>query len=325
LEIILEGLSPDVDDPDILVGFEGADDAGVYRIDEDRALVLTVDVITPIVDDPRTFGRIAAANALSDVYAMGGTPLAALNVSCFVPGLPPEVYRELLSGANDIAREAGCPILGGHTIKDQEIKFGLAVVGEVHPERIMTNAAAREGDRLILTKPLGTSAAATAFKQEALNESDPVYAAVVASMTQLNGGASGILVEHGARALTDVTGFGLSGHALEMATASGVTLEIEAEALPGFEGALDLLAQGYTCGGGKANEARAAENLEVAPELLPEENHLLHDPQTSGPLLASVPKDRADSALATLRAAGYPHASLIGRATARGTHHLRVQ
>ena len=183
---ILEGLPTTQDDPRVLVGFESADDAGVYRLDDDRALVLTVDVITPLVDDPRDFGRIAAANAISDVYAMGGRPLAALNVSGFAPSLPAQVYRDILAGAWEVSRTAGLAVVGGHTIKDEEIKFGMAVVGEVHPDRILGNTGAREGDVLVLTKELGTSALATAFKNDAFGEDDPRYKGMIASMTRLN-------------------------------------------------------------------------------------------------------------------------------------------
>lgn len=300
-------------DPNVLVGFDGSDDAGVYRIAPDRAIAMTVDIITPIVDDPETFGRIAATNAISDIYAMGGRPLAALNIACFNPKLPAEVYSAILRGAAAVAMESGCPIVGGHTIKDSEIKFGMAVVGEVHPDRILTNRGAQPGDALILTGPIGTAALATALKKGGVAEDSDAYRAMVEAMLTSNGPASRIAVEHGAHALTDVTGFGLSGHGLEMAEGSGVALEVGFAAIPVLPGALEQLDQGFRCGGAVTNAQRAEAHLEFRNPLRDSEKEILHDPQTSGPLLLALPEDRASGALAALRDNGYGRCSMIGR------------
>ncbi len=311
-------------DPRVLVGFDTADDAGVFRVSDDRAIVLTVDIITPIVDDARTFGQVAATNAVSDVYAMGGRPLAALNICCFSPKLPATVYQELLGGANEVALASGCPIVGGHTIKDEEIKFGLAVVGEVHPDKILRNCDAVVGDSLILNKPLGTAALATAFKRGELAESDPAYATMVASMTLSNGPAATIARDFGVNAMTDVTGFGLSGHGLEMAQGSGVTLRFEYDALPLLDRAVELLGQGHTCGGGNANQKRTQGKVTFERELLEEQGHLLHDPQTSGPLMISLPSDQAAKAVRALRAAGYDQATVVGSVATKGEFPLII-
>ena len=303
-------------DDDVLVGLDPADDAAVYRVSDDRAIVFTVDVITPIVDDPRTFGRIAATNAISDVYAMGGRPLMALNVACFSPKVPAAALREILAGASDVGMASSCPILGGHTVKDTEVKFGLAVVGEVHPDAVLTNAGARDGDALILTQPLGTSALSTALKQGRFDEEHAWFASLVEAMTLSNGPAVEIARRHGVHGLTDVTGFGLSGHAAEMATASRVTLHLELDALPALPGAQELLHEGFTCGGSAANRRHAAPRVTVGSQREDADLELLFDPQTSGPLLISLPAAAADTAVAELRAAGYSQATVVGRVTA---------
>ena len=303
-------------DPNVLVGFDRSDDAGVYRIAPDRAIVLTVDIITPIVDDPETFGRIAATNSISDIYAMGARPLAALNIACFYPKLPAEVYTAILRGAAAVAMESGCPIVGGHTIKDDEIKFGMAVVGEVHPDRIVTNHGARAGDTLILTGPIGTAALATALKRGGLSDESPAVRAMVAAMLQSNGPASQIAIGHGVHAMTDVTGFGLSGHGLEMAQGSGMTLELDFSAIPVLEGALGQLDLGFRCGGAVTNAQRAEPHLEFRNSLKENEKELLHDPQTAGPLLIALPPDQAPGALKALRASGYGQCCVVGRVVA---------
>jgi len=211
-------------------------------------VVATVDVITPSVDDPETFGRIAATNAISDIYAMGARPLLSLSVACFHPDLPVQVMGDILAGAATVALDAGCPILGGHTIKDQEVKFGLAVIGEVHPDRILRNSTARPGDRLILSKPIGSAALATAFKQGAFAESDERYARWVANMLLSNQAASEVAVRAGSVCGTDITGFGLAGHLLELAGASRVGNELELDAVPLVSGTRQALEAGYTRG-----------------------------------------------------------------------------
>jgi selenide,water dikinase len=280
-------------------------------------------VITPLVDDPRDFGRIAAANSISDVYAMGGRPLIALNVSGFAPQLPAQIYRELLQGAAEVAREAGVAIVGGHTIKDPEIKYGMAVVGEVHPQRILSNRGAVAGDLLVLTKGLGTSALATAFKKGAFNSEDPRYHSMLDSMTRLNREASELALRHGAHAMTDVTGFGLSGHALELAEASDVSLTIELSSLPVLEGALEMLQAGHTCGGSEANRRRAQKSMGLVEGIEEFEQYLLHDPQTSGGLLISIPEAGARRLQSELSRNGHP-AEIIGQVASRGELALKI-
>lgn len=323
LGAILEGMVAAEDDPMVLVDLKSADDAGVYRLDDERALVFTVDLITPLVDDPRDFGRIAAANSISDIYAMGARPLMALNVSGFEPKLPAQIYREILQGAREVAREAGAVILGGHTIKDKEIKYGLAVVGEVHPQKILRNRGAKQGDVLLLSKALGTSALATAFKNDAFDENDARYRAMVSSMTRLNREASELAQKAEVHALTDVTGFGLSGHMLEMLAESELCFEISLSALPVLEGALEMLAAGYTCGGGEANRKRAQGKMELSEKLELHQEYLLHDPQTSGGLLMALPKETALTLLSRLQASGH-RAAIVGEVTGPSEHPLRI-
>jgi selenide, water dikinase len=295
-------------DPRALVGHETHDDAAVYQLSEDQAIVETVDFFTPVVDDPFTFGRIAAANAFSDVWAMGARPLFALNLVGFPVGrLPLAVLTEILRGGADAAREAGAPILGGHSIDDPEPKYGLAVTGTVHPQRILRNVGARPGDVLLLTKALGTGVIATAIKRGTA----PAAAseAAIRSMSALNKVAGELLASSGAvDALTDVTGFGLLGHGLEMAEGSGVRLRLHAAAVPLLEGARDLAAQDVVPGGSKANLAWAAPRVRFPDGLAPPDRILLADAQTNGGLLAAVRRERAEDLLAALRAAGAPAA-----------------
>jgi len=260
-------------------------------LSDDLALVQTVDFFAPIVDDPFTFGQIAAANALSDVYAMGGTPVTAMNIVCFPAGkLPPEVLGEILRGGQEKVHEAGAVVVGGHSIIDEEIKFGLSVTGTVHPSRMLTNAAARAGDVLVLTKPIGTGILATAIKQESLSASEG--AALFASMSALNRQASVVAVELGARCATDITGFGLLGHASHIAKASGVTLVISADRVPLLPHARDLAARGVRTGGADRNAPFVAERVQwgSTDEV---SRALLLDPQTSGGLLVAISRERA--------------------------------
>ncbi len=301
--------------PDLLVGFETSDDAAVYRLDGARAVVCTADFITPVVDDPRTFGRIAAANSLSDIYAMGGVPLVALNLLGYPPaGLPNAVLGEILLGAGETCAEAGCAVGGGHSVRDDEVKFGLSVTGLVHPDRVLRNCGARPGDQLVLTKPLGTGALVAAMKKGALLPGE--YEALVACMTALNSCGAG-LHALGVTACTDVTGFGLTGHASEMARGSGVTLAISAGALPQLPRAAALCAAGFTCGGTKSNAGFTAGGLRFDRSLDAGMIGLLNDPQTSGGLLLAVPRARLDEVLAFLRAAGTLAAAVVGEATER--------
>ena len=284
---------------DLLVGFETADDAAVYRQDAQRAIVSTADFITPVVDDARVFGRVAAANSISDVYAMGGRPLMALNLLGYPPvGVPNHILGEILAGGAEICQEARCAVAGGHTVRDDEIKFGLSVTGEVHPDRILRNSTAHPGDKLVLTKPLGTGALVAALKKGRVDAAG--YDALVASMTGLNR-CGERLFEVGATACTDVTGFGLSGHALEMAQGSDAQLCIETSALPLLPDAVPLCADGFTCGGTQSNASFTGQAIHFADGLPDGMVGLVHDPQTSGGLLFSVPADRLDEAMDLLR------------------------
>jgi selenide,water dikinase len=297
------------------VGLDPGDDAAVYRLDAERALVATVDVITPIVDDPETFGRIAATNSISDVYAMGGRPLLSLSVACFNEKLPTDAMGEILAGAAAVALAAGAPILGGHTIKDNEVKFGLAVIGEIHPDHILRSASAVAGDALIITKAVGSSALATAFKQGVFDEDDPRYHSLVENMLLSNRRASEIAIDAGARCATDITGFGLSGHLLEVADASSVGIELEFDRIPFLAGARDALEAGHSCGGARANERYAGQRVSRKRDLPSPDYELLFDPQTAGPLIFSIGAEQADIVLEKLQHEGYPIASMIGRIT----------
>jgi selenide,water dikinase len=310
LDQVMAGLPHGHVDDRVLVDFRTADDAGVYRWSADSALVQTVDFFTPIVDDPYVFGQIAAANALSDVYAMGGEPRTALAIAAFPKDGPaPEVIREIFRGGADMLREAGVALLGGHTVTDPEVKFGYSVTGHVHPDRVWTNSGARAGDVLILTKPLGTGVVVRATKFGRSTEDQ--LSAAVASMTTLNRAAAEIaskLPIGSVGACTDVTGFGLAGHGCEVAIASGVTLAFQAESLPLLTGAAELAAQNLPCGG--RSNLRHFDRIQVDPDVRPELTLLCMDPQTSGGLLFSIAPDVAPMFLATLRSAGLPAAEV---------------
>lgn len=312
----LAALTPRTD-PRLIVGHETFDDAGIFRLSDDLALVQTVDFFAPIVDDPYEFGQVAAANALSDVYAMGGEPLTALSIVGFPTGkLPLEVLGEILRGGQDKVHEAGASIVGGHTITDEELKFGLSVTGRVHPDRILSNANARPGERLILTKPLGTGLVATAVKRERANAHDE--GAMIASMKRLNRDAAAAALAVGARAATDITGFGLTGHASNIAQASGVTLRLFRDVVPALPGAREALRQGIRTGGAERNDAYLAPLVDWG-NTGDEDHALLVDPQTSGGLLVSVPVDRVDEYLARVDGS-----VVIGEVTARGEHLIAV-
>jgi selenide, water dikinase len=290
---------PSTPDPNVLVDFATSDDAGVYRLSDDLALVQTVDFFTPIVDDPYDFGRIAAANALSDVYAMGGRPLTALNIAAFpIEELGADVLARILEGGAAVAREAGVTILGGHTVKDDEPKYGLAVTGTIRPDAIVTHAGARPGDLLLLSKPVGTGILATARKRDLIGE-DALLPAI-AQMTRLNDRACAAMLAHGAHAATDITGFGLVGHGGEMARASGVALAIDARRVPLFAGVLDLIARGAAPGGSKDNLAEHAPFTHYADGVDDALRVALSDAQTSGGLLIAIPPAGAQRILADL-------------------------
>jgi selenide, water dikinase len=303
---------PKQSDPNLLVGFDTSDDAGIYRIAPDLALVQTVDFFTPLVDDPFIFGQIAATNALSDVYAMGGRPLTALSIVCFPQDGNLDVLESIMRGGIAKMREAGCVVVGGHSVRDAEIKFGYAVTGLIDPDRVFTNTGAVAGDTLILTKPIGTGVITTALKR-GLAKPNWVENAVQ-SMTTLNRAASEIVAgAAGVHAMTDVTGFGLMGHGRELALGSGVTIEILVEQVPRIEGALDAIHLGAIPAGLLANRDFAecvsadAPGSHIADDL----RTLLYDPQTAGGLLISVAPDHAEAMLASLRRAGL-NAAKIG-------------
>jgi selenide,water dikinase len=294
----------------LLIGSNTADDAGIYRLNDTEALVVTTDFFPPIVDDPYMFGQIAAANALSDVYAMGGKPIVALNILCFpYKKMSDDVMHKILLGGHDKVIEAGAVIAGGHSVKDAELKYGLAVTGIVRIDRIMSNATARVGDKIILTKPLGTGIISTAMKN-GIASSDTIDK-VVTQMAQLNRNAAEAMSKYRVSAVTDVTGYGLIGHALEMAEASGVSIRIESKNVPIIPQALELAEKGQLTGGGKDNIAFCSDRVSCESTLPDSMTHLLHDAQTSGGLLIAVHPDDADRMLSELRKT-CPHCSIIG-------------
>jgi selenide, water dikinase len=292
-------------DPNVLVGFDHADDAGVYQIGSDTALVQTADFFTPIVDDPYTFGQIAATNALSDVYAMGGRPLTALALVCFPEKGDLAILERILAGGLSKMMEAGCTIIGGHSIRDDETKFGYSVTGLIDPKKVLTNGGAKPGDRLLFTKALGTGVISTAIKKEAARQS--WIDAAVASMTALNKTAAEVITAQGGTAvhsLTDVTGFGLIGHAREMALASNVSLRLYASRIPLLEGALDCVRAGHIPGGLKANREFAECVVEYREEIPEDIKTLLFDPQTAGGLVVSVKSEKSPHLMRSLLSAG---------------------
>jgi selenide, water dikinase len=323
LKEALAGL-PQIRDPRVLVGAASYDDAGVYRLDGRSALVQTVDVFTPNVDDPYLFGQIAAANSVSDIYAMGGRPITALSIIGFpIETLSPAVMNRILRGGLDKMREAGVAVIGGHSIKDAEVKFGFAVTGLIRPDRIVTNDRARPGDVLVLTKPLGTGI--VSFARQLGRASAEAMAAVSRSMAALNRAAAEIMAEAGVVTATDVTGFGLAGHLSEMAVQSGVTVEVEADLIPVFPEALDYIHQGIMSGALERNREYAAAFVEVGPDVAEELESLLYDPQTSGGLLIAVPEKKAARLVARLKKAGVKDATVIGRVVARSKGKIMVK
>ena len=308
---------PRVTNENVLVGFDTADDAGVYKLTPELALVQTVDFFTPIVDDPYTFGAIAAANSLSDVYAMGGKPISALSLLAYPANGDLDDLEQILMGGAEKIHESGCVILGGHSIADDEIKFGYSVTGTVHPDRVKANAGARAGDALVFTKRIGTGVITTALKREIAKESD--VQAAVDSMLTLNRRACEAMLAYDVHGCTDVTGFGLIGHAREMALGSGVTIEIDTAAVRFLPGALDYARQGALPGGLKNNREFASSAVEVTREIPAEVENLLYDPQTSGGLLISLPE--ADAAQLERK---LPDAYRVGRVLPKGTHPIRL-
>lgn len=302
MALALSGL-PQFADERVLVGHTTADDAGVFRISDDRALVQTVDVLAPIVDDPYTYGRIAAVNSLSDVYAMGGDPLTALSVLGFPSGGDITVMTDIVRGAQDAVIEAGAALLGGHTFASDDIRFGLSITGQIHPDRIYTNSGARSGDVFVLTKPLGVGIVTSALAQRGAIPTN-IYASAVDSMLTLNRVASNVMRRFEVHACTDVTGFGLLGHAWEMAAASGVGIEFNAPAIPFLPGVLDFYREGVRDGASKRNQSSFSEFVMFDEDVPEEMQTLLFGSETSGGLLMAVVADQADSLLEALSSEG---------------------
>lgn len=301
----------------VIVGFDTADDAGVFRLSDDLALVQTVDFFTPVSDDPFIYGKVAAVNSLNDVYAMGGTPISALSIVCYPQKGDWDVLGEILAGGQTAMTESGVVVIGGHSVDDQEMKFGYAVTGVINPKRVITNAGAKSGDVLILTKPIGTGAINTAVKHGKAKAE--TIAAVTRAMTASAAGASKAMQELGANACTDITGFGLIGHAYEMAKASGATFELESELVPLLPDVLELIRQGMLTRGDKNNRDYVGDSVRMADAVSPEMQSALYDPQTAGGLLISLPAEKVDEFLEKVSGA-----KVIGRVTNMREHLIDV-
>ena len=307
----------------LIVGFATADDAAIYKVRDDLALVQTLDFITPVVDDPFIFGQVAAANSLSDVYAMGGKPLTVMNICCFPSkGITTDALSKILEGGHSKIKEAEAALVGGHTIEDPELKYGLSVTGIIDPERVITNRNARVGDRIVLTKPLGTSLYISAFRAQKIDAS--AFARAIGSMVLLNRTASEIMLKYDVSACTDVTGFALSGHLLDVADASNVRIEIGFEKLPLFEDSLALARKGFLTRLTKSNRESYSKRISIDAKITDTEETILYDPQTSGGLLIFVRKDEAPTLLAELKKAGIKDAAIIGQVIDRGNPSIRV-
>ena len=299
----------------MIVGTETSDDAGVFRLREDLAIVNTVDFFTPIVDDPYVFGQIAAANALSDVYAMGGDPMTALNIVGFPKGkMELEILGEILRGGAEKAKEAGVVVIGGHSLIDAELKYGMAVTGVIHPDRVIRNVGVKPGDVLVLTKALGTGIITTALKKRKVTPKSTK--AAVESMTTLNRAASRVMREFAVNACSDITGYGLLGHGQEMASASDVTIEFDSRALPILHGAVRLAESGHLTGGCKRNRAYLTDKVAIDPKVPAGLVEVAFDPQTSGGLLISIREKDATALVARLHDQGVATAVIVGRAVA---------
>jgi selenide,water dikinase len=309
----LAGLGAESSSPELVAGLDPPDDAAAYLVSPDLAILGTLDFFPPLVDDPRTFGTIAATNALSDVFAMGGRVLFALSIAAFPEGFPGAAFREVLDGASEAVRRAGGTLAGGHTIRDDEPKYGLAVIGAAHPDRLLRKGGARPGDTLVLTKPLGTGLLVSGRRQGRMT--DAWLDDAIASMQALNRAASEVFVAHGVRGATDVTGFGLLGHAAEMARASRARFVIDSGALPALPGALEVAAVGVETGGAGHNRRAVADILERGLDVDPVREALAFDPQTSGGLLGAIPSELLDPLLQDLRAAGVTP-TVVGRVEA---------
>ena len=323
LKKALAGL-PESSDPRVLVSSGTCDDAGIFRLDEKTALVQSVDVFTPSVDDPFTFGQIAAANSVSDIYAMGGTPLTALSVIAFpIDVLPHKVMNDLLRGGIDKMKEAGVSILGGHSIKDKEVKFGFAVTGTVDPEKMVTNNRAEPGDVLVLTKPLGTGVISFASQMDKAATAE--IHAVSESMKSLNKGASEAVMDLGLKTATDVTGFGFLGHLSEIVIQSGVSAEIWTDKVPLFDGVIELIRQHVASGAVERNREYASQFVDMDEDVGQDMVIALYDPQTSGGLLICCPEEKLDAFLRDLREKGVKNPAVVGRITGRSEGRISLK
>lgn len=307
---LVGGLNRQADDR-VLVGPETMDDAAVIKLRDDLATVLTADIITPVVDDPYWFGAVAAANSLSDIWAMGANPVAAINLCCFPgSGLPMAAFGDILRGGLDKIHEAGASLVGGHTVKDEELKYGLSVQGVVHPDKVTPNTGAKPGDTLILTKPIGTGVLISGGKKGLISQES--LQSVVEMMATLNRVAGETMVEFGAKGATDITGFGLAGHGLEMAEGSKASLRIHFDQLPIFDFSLELIEKGVRTGVTDTNRQLCSDRMSFSDDIQPREQALFYDPQTSGGLLISIASDRAQDLLSALKEKGVEQSVVIG-------------
>ena len=309
-------------DPNLIVGFDTADDAGVYRLRDDLALVQTVDFFTPIVDDPFDYGRISALNSINDVWAMAGTPITAMAITCFPKsGVDPAILTEIMRGGLETLNRYGVTLVGGHSVDNAQIMFGYSVTGVIDPNKVARNAGARPGDVIILTKPIGTGVISTGIKKARASEA--VVTASVETMLTPGKYAAEAMREFDVKGATDVTGFALLGHAWEMACASKVTIEIDSRAVPLLDGALEIATAGMLSSGDKKNREYVGRDVEVTPAVDANLVKLLFDPQTAGGMLIAIAENKAGALLRTLRE-HYPHAQIIGRVSPRGSHSLVV-
>ncbi len=307
----MSGLPKQPSDPNLIVGFDTADDAGVYRLRDDLALVQTLDFFTPIVDDPYDYGRIAALNSINDVWAMAGTPITAMAITCFPKkGVDPAILGEIMRGGLETINKYGVTLIGGHSVDNEQIMFGYSVTGVIDPNKVATNSGARPGNVIILTKPIGTGVISTGIKKG--RAADSVIAGSVETMLTPGKYAAEAMREFGVKAATDVTGFALLGHSWEMACASKVTIEIDAPAVPLLDGALELASQGMLTSGDKTNREYVAGDVQLDPSVDENLVKLFFDPQTAGGMLIAISEDKAEALLATL-SKNYPHARIIGR------------
>jgi selenide, water dikinase len=318
----LSGLPKQPDDPNLIVGFDTADDAGVYRLRDDLALVQTLDFFTPIVDDPYDYGRIAALNSINDVWAMAGTPITAMAITCFPKkGVDPAILGEIMRGGLETINKYGVTLIGGHSVDNEQIMFGYSVTGLIDPNNVAKNSGARPGDVIILTKPIGTGVISTGIKKG--EASDAVVAASVETMLTPGKYAADAMREFEIKGATDVTGFALLGHVWEMACASKVTIEIHAGAVPLLDGALELASKGMLTSGDKTNREYVGADVDISDSVDVSLNKLFFDPQTAGGMLISVNEDKAQLLLATL-IRNYPHAQIIGKVHPPGSHSIVV-